>query len=401
MNCILLETFQEIINGKYMSSNIFFLIGELNGGGAQRIVVSLSDSIENSKLVTIWDTPSKYASQLNRHPLSSYSHKRVVRVLKMPLIFLKYLQLLRKDSPKICFSALAVDNLYNILSSVLTKIPAVIAVHGMPSYTSSNMNSVITSTVFLLAKKTKTQVIAVSNGVRDELIQLHGLSESQISVIYNPIDISTIQELAKEEELDSRVDTTVPLIVTAGRLSFEKGQWHLIRAFAEVRKKQECQLLICGEGPEKEYLAGLIRDLGIEDDVVFLGWQENPYKYMKKSTLFVQSSLSEALPNVLVESMACGCPVVVARCSRGIEEILGSDDRCGFIVGKMSGSRYPALDDLDVGELDLYNAMLKILEDVPLRADMSETCKERAKMFDLDIGIQKYVELIEDVCASR
>ena len=129
--------------------------------------------------------------------------------------------------------------------------------------------------------------------------------------------------------------------------------------------------------------------------MVFLGWQENPYKYMKKSTVFVQSSLSEALPNVLVESLACGCPVVAAGCSRGIEEILGSDDRCGFIVEKMSGERYSAKDALDAGELDLYNAMLWVLRDVSLRADMSEACKERAKMFDLDIGIHKYVELIE------
>lgn len=384
-----------------MSSHVLFLVNALAGGGAERIVVSLSDSMKDSKIVTIYNTPSAYQHLRERISLVSLSQKKVIRILKKPLVFLRFLNLVRHESPILCMSAMPSDNCLNILSSFISCIPPIICVHGMPSHFYSSYDRLIKSSTFFLAKKTKTRVIAVSNGVRDELIRLYGLSESQISVIYNPIDIATIQELAKEDELDSRVNTTVPLIVTVGRLNAVKSQWHLIRAFAELRKKQECQLLICGEGPEKEYLSGLVMDLGIEDDVVFLGWQENPYKYMKKSTVFVQSSISEALPNVLVESMACGCPVVAAGCSGGIKEILGSDNRCGFIVGKMSGLRHSAKDALDAGELDLYNAMLRILEDVPLRADMSGACKERSKMFDVDIGVQKYVHLIEDVGNSQ
>lgn len=384
-----------------MSSNIIFFVSNLTGDGAQRIVVSVANSVNNSKLVTIYDTPSAYASSAERIPLSSFSSQRIVRIVKTPLILSRYIRTIKKERASVSISALPADNLINILSSIITGIPAIISVHGMPSHNYSNIDKMIKSIVFFLTKKTKTRVIAVSNGVRDELIRLHVLSKSQISVIYNPIDISTIQELAKEEELDCRVNTTVPLIVAVGRLNAVKGQWHLIRAFAELRKKQECQLLICGEGPEKEYLSGLIRDLGIEDDVVFLGWQENPYKYMIKSTLFVQSSLSEALPNVLIEAMACGCPVVAAGCSGGIGEILGPDDKCGFIVGKMSGVRYSAKDALDLGEISLLEGMERILNNEGLREKMSLACLDRAKKFDLDVGIQKYVELIEDVADNK
>lgn len=380
-----------------METNIFFLIISLNGGGAERIVVTLSESIKNSKLLTIWDTASKYDLKVNRHALSTPSHNKFENVFKLLFAFLKYLLLLKKESPIVCISALPFDNLYNILSSILTKIPAIIAVHAMPSaYNSSCFERVITSTIFFLAKKTKTQVIAVSNGVQDELIRLHGLSESQISVIYNPIDIATIQELAKEEELDARVNTTLPLIITVGRLEGVKGQWHLIRAFSELRKKQECQLLICGEGQEKEYLSGLSRDLGIEDDVVFLGWQENPYKYMRRATLLVHSSLSESFGNIIVEAMACGCPSVIARCSPAIEEVMGSDSSCGFISEKMSGIRYLSTESLDSGEINLLKGMERILNDEELREKMSLACLERAKKFDVDVGIQKYVELIEE-----
>lgn len=382
-----------------MPVNLVILKSTLLGGGAERIVVGIADALPphiNGSIVTIYDTPAKYSHTTSRVSLISYSSSKTIRYLSFPIVFLKCLGIFHKNKYDVCLSTLSIENIINIICSLVTVTKPLISVHGMPSHNYSNIDKMIKAIVFFLAKKTNTRVIAVSNGVRDELMRLHGLSESQISVIYNPIDISTIQELAKEEELDCRVNTTVPLIVTVGRLNAVKGQWHLIRAFAELRKKHECQLLICGEGPEKEYLSGLIKDLDIEDDVVFLGWQENPYKYMKKSTLFVQSSLSEALPNVLVESMACGCPVVAAGCSGGIEEILGLDNRCGFIVGKMSGERYSAKDALDEGEMDLYSAMLRILEDMQLCADMSYACKERAKMFDLDIGLQKYVELIEE-----
>ena len=384
-----------------MSSNIIFLVSNLTGDGAQRIVVSVANSVNNSKLVTIYNTPSAYASSAERVSLSSFSSPRMVRIVKTPLILSRYIHTIKREGAAVSISALPVDNLINILSSIITGIPAIISVHGMPSHNYSKIDKLIKSTVFFLTKKKKTRVSAVSNGVRDELIRLYGLSESQISVIYNPIDISTIQELAKEEELDSRVNTTVPLVVTVGRLNAVKGQWHLIRAFAELRKKQECQLLICGEGPEKDYLSGLIRDLGIEEDVVFLGWQENPYKYMKRATMLVHSSLSESFGNIIVEAMACGCPSVVARCSPAIEEVMGSDSSCGFISEKMSGVRYSATDSLDSGEINLLKGMELILNDEEFRQKMSLACLKWAKEFDLDIGVQKYVELIEIVTGNK
>lgn len=383
--------------------NILFFISTLGGGGAERIALTVAESIPgkmNKNLCVMYDVSQKYTTNIPTTVLSHYPQKQFLRLINIPRIIYRLVQELHKKKIDVSISFLTLDNIINILANLFYRKKVILSVHSMPAVKLC-LDKLVQTITFTLAKRTNTSIVVVSNEIRDELIHLYGLSESQISVIYNPIDISTIQELAKEEELDARVNKTVPLIITVGRLNAVKGQWHLIRAFAELRIKQECQLLICGEGTEKEYLSELIRNLGIEDDVVFLGWQENPYKYMKRSTLFVQSSLSEALPNVLVESMACGCPVVAAGCSGGIEEILGSDDRCGFIVGKMSGERYSAEDALDEGEMDLYSAMLRILEDMQLRADMATACKERGKMFDLDIGVQKYVELIEDVCHSQ
>lgn len=383
--------------------NILFIISSLGGGGAERIAITVLDSLPNNinkNLCVMYDKSQKYTTNIPVSPLTPYSKKQILRIINIPRIFYKFVMELRKKKIDVSVSVLPPDNIINILANYLYKGHAIISVHSMPEVKLC-LNKVVEAVTFILAKYTRTPIVSVSNGVRDELIRLYGLSESQISVIYNPIDIATIQELAKEEELDARVNTTVPLIVTVGRLNAVKGQWHLIRAFAEMRKKQECQLLICGEGPEMDYLSGLIRDLGIEEDVVFLGWQENPYKYMKRATMLIHSSLSESFGNIIVEAMACGCPSVVARCSPAIEEVMGSDSSCGFISERMSGIRYSSTDSLDLGEISLLEGMERILNTEGLREKMSLACLERAKEFDLDVGIQKYVELIEIVTGNK
>ena len=378
-----------------MPSKIIFLISTLSGGGAEKVSVTLANSILNAKIVTVYNTPSKYTCNSEQQSLSSYSNNQLIRILKIPKCLLKYCYILKKEKPLVSISALPVDNLLNIFSQFICKVPAIITVHGMPSHNYNCLDRVVKYIIFYFARKTKTNIIAVSNGVKEELTQKYNLSKSQIQVIYNPIDISTVISLSKSAILDSRVNTDIPLLITVGRLNEVKGQWHIIRVFAELRKKQLCQLLICGEGPEKKYLLELVSRLGLEKDVIFLGWQENPYKYMAKSTLFIQSSLSEALPNVLIEAMATGCPIVAANCSLGIEEILGPNDKCGLITKKMSGKRHLPTEELDEGEVSLLQNIQKILGDVILHKQMSINARDRAKIFDVNLGVKNYLDLIK------
>lgn len=248
-----------------------------------------------------------------------------------------------------------------------------------------------------LLKITNTSAIAVSNGVKNELVILYGVNYQKIHVIHNPIDVIQINKLSLEEVKTEIFNHKVKTIITVGRLSSVKGQWHILRVFAELRRTIQCRLVLCGEGPELEYLMNLTIDLGVKEDVVFLGWSKNPYKYVARADLFVLSSLSEALPNVLVEAMAVGCPVVAANCSEGIEEILGFDNSCGFVTNKMTGIYHVADEPLDEGELSMLYFIQKILYNPDLRESMSRRCKERAQMFDLNRGIQKYTDMIDKI----
>ena len=128
--------------------------------------------------------------------------------------------------------------------------------------------------------------------MKRELVELFRVPEEQIVVIPNAVNKREIQE-GTAAPVTCPWNSDIPVVITAGRLTLQKGQWHLIRAFAEVRKRIPCQLAILGSGELEDYLRGMAKELGVERDVFFLGWQKNPYKFMTRADLFVLPSLTE------------------------------------------------------------------------------------------------------------
>jgi glycosyltransferase involved in cell wall biosynthesis len=122
-----------------------------------------------------------------------------------------------------------------------------------------------------------------------------------------------------------------PVILSAGRLVAKKDLATLLRAFARVREAERARLIILGEGRERSRLEGLAHKLGIAQDLKIVGWVANPYAYMARAAVFASSSIREGFGNVLVEALACGCPVVATDCPSGPAEILG-DGRYGRLV---------------------------------------------------------------------
>lgn len=148
----------------------------------------------------------------------------------------------------------------------------------------------------------------------------------QVSVLYNPYNLEDIRKRAGESRarLPWEEDTgnQIPLIVSMGRENDVKGFWHLIKAFAEVRRKgYSAHLMIIGEGTFQEYRK-LAEDLGVLQDVFFTGVLKNPYPYLKEADIYVLSSLNEGFPNALVEAMALAVPVLATNCKSGPAEIL-------------------------------------------------------------------------------
>jgi glycosyltransferase involved in cell wall biosynthesis len=174
-----------------------------------------------------------------------------------------------------------------------------------------------------------------------------------------------------------------PVILGVGNLKPQKDFATLIRAFARVRAERPARLVILGDarGPDKDatYVAalkGLPAQLGIDKDVSFAGFAENPFAYMSRAAVFVLSSAWEGFGNVVAEALACGCPVVSTDCPSGPAEIL-DHGRYGPLV--------PVGDDAA-----LAAAICRVL-DAPLSRD---ELTGRAASFTVERAVDQYIELM-------
>lgn len=167
-------------------------------------------------------------------------------------------------------------------------------------------------------------VVAVSEGISEGLVRDVGVRSDKVHTIYNPVVSAELDALAQEPlEHPWFLPGAAPVVLAAGRLTEQKDFSTLIDAFSRLRSERHVRLVILGEGEERSSLSSRARDLDIEDAIDMPGFVDNPFKYMSRASLFVLSSRWEGLPGVLVQALACGCPVVSTDCAgNGPREIL-------------------------------------------------------------------------------
>ena len=172
---------------------------------------------------------------------------------------------------------------------------------------------------------------------------------------------------------------TPPVIMSAGRLGRAKDHPTLIRAFARVRRARLARLVIFGQGTSDAKTArsvtalqALAGELGVADDVALPGFVANPFAYMARAAVFALSSINEGLPGVLIQAMACGCPVVSTDCPSGPAEIL---------AGGRYGRLVPPGDDAA-----LAAAILATLDAPPAAMSL----RARAGFFSVERAVAQY-----------
>lgn len=220
-------------------------------------------------------------------------------------------------------------------------------------------------------------VVALSHGVADDLSTQWDVPRSSISVVHNAGFDLTTREMA-ERPVELPPSTSAYTLVACGRLSPQKGYGILLRAFAKVTGEHDCGLWIVGEGPEQPELEQLADRLGVGDRVSFLGFQPNPFPYMKAADVFVLASEYEGFANVVAEAMWLGVPVAATDCDHGPREILGSES---------SGGRLSPVGDVDA----LAESISGLLRDDALRAETGAAAAARAANFS-DVASAKGYE---------
>ncbi len=166
-------------------------------------------------------------------------------------------------------------------------------------------------------------VVAVSQGVAEDLQQFMWPWRKPVQVIYNSVVTPEMAELS-QQTVDHPwfQNKTAPIVVSGGRFVRQKDFPNLLRAFARLREQMPARLVLLGSGREGRNLRHLAADLGITDDFWMPGFVENPYPYLRQADVFALSSAWEGLPTVLIEALSLGTPVVSTDCPSGPAEIL-------------------------------------------------------------------------------
>lgn len=224
----------------------------------------------------------------------------------------------------------------------------------------------------LRAFRYASKIVACSQGVAQAHAEFFPRNADRLKVIANCIDIKAVT-LAAHADLPDGFARLFdgPTIVAVGRLDDQKGFDLLIHAHKQARDLgADANLIILGVGDLLSTLTGLAARLGVADSVHFAGFQENPYAFMSKATIFVSSSRFEGFGLVIAEALACKAPVIAFDCPSGPDEIL-EHGRYGVLVPPQ-----------DVGTLAQEIAYL--LADPVRRREFSANGPSRAENFDIE-----------------
>ncbi|MBK1710422.1 glycosyltransferase [Marichromatium gracile] len=219
-------------------------------------------------------------------------------------------------------------------------------------------------------------VVAVSEGVAEDIVAITGIARERVRVIRNPNITPELAALAAAEvDHPWFAPGAEPVIMGVGGLRTQKDFETLIRAFARVRETRPCRLLILGEGRQRERLLRLAAELGVAEAVALPGFESNPYRFLARAALFALSSRWEGSPNVLTEALALGTPVVATDCRSGPREIT-------------RGGEYGPL--VAVGDVAALAEAIERTLDRPLPA---ERLREAVAEYRLETSAGRYLEV--------
>jgi glycosyltransferase involved in cell wall biosynthesis len=294
-------------------------------------------------------------------------------------------KLLRNTSPDILFSMSSGSNPVASLAHFLSGTNCRLVLSRRNVLRSQEVNSLIGKTLLpfhAMLYRRADAIIAISQGVADDLESVLNVPRRLVSVIYNPLPDEILRASREESPPHEWFQENIPVLLAVGRLVEQKGYPELLGAFAKVREKRAVRLIILGEGVLQKELNRLCGALGISEDVHFAGWVPNPSAYMQWCSLFVLASRWEGLCTALLEALGSGAAAVSTDCHAGPAELITSGEN-GILV--------PA------GDIDaMASAIDMLLTEDSLRRRLGENARRRASSFSAPAIVARYQEALLD-----
>jgi len=370
-----------------------FIINSLTGGGAERVMATLLHASAP------WRDRFDIALALLDREAAAYAPPEWVQTVQLdcggrllPSI-LAVRRLVSDMRPDVTLSFLTRSNVANVVATAGRPTACLISERVNASAHLNGGLSAMAARMMVSATYPRADhVIAVSQGVAQDLRRNFGVKQSRLSVIANPVDHDRIASLSA---VPPALSLQGDLIVAAGRLVPNKNFGMLIEAFA--RADLPACLVILGEGPLRGALLAQIEQMGLRDRILLPGFLDNPFAVLKRAALFALPSNAEGFPNGMVEAMACGLPVVAANCPSGPSEILlgrAREEVHGIVHGP-AGAVVPQNDPAAFAEA------LRAVFEPDGRADRGAAALDLSRQFSVERTAARYWAAIEGVMSAH
>ncbi len=306
-----------------MTTRVLFTIPNLEGGGAERVMATLLTHIDRDRITPLLALVSRTGVHLERIPEDVPIHDLGGRG---PLAFLRLLLLIRRLKPDVVFATLS---FYSTLVLLLKPFAPkgtrfIVRENNQPAIHLPSMPyGGLRMWLYPIAHKRADAIVCQSPEMIESVLAMVPVARSRLIHIANPLDIDAITAGSARP---NPYDGGGRHLVAAGRLKPVKGFDMLLEAFSHIRREREdVTLHILGEGPEQTALQEQAKRLGVASKVRFEGFQTDPLAWFEHADLFVLSSRYEGFPNVTLEALACGTPVVSFDCPGGSPVVDGQN----------------------------------------------------------------------------
>ena len=366
---------------------VLFVVENLEAGGAEKVLVNLVNNMDREKfditVMTIFtggvnvNRLSSEVRYIDRHKRKFKGVARIIRFIPNRFLYKHYVG----------------NSVYDIVVAYMTGMPTKI-VAGSPykkiGWLHADFKKKDLPSLKIIGNEKRIAdcyrafdaIVGVSKFIVDSFSERVGIKD-KLHLIYNTNETDEILNKA-EQPASFPFDTEgFPVIISVGKLDPIKGYSRLIEIANRLKNDGVIfKLCIVGEGRSRKELELIIKKLKLEETVFLLGFDENPYKYMSKSDLFVCSSFSEGLSTATTEALLLGLPIVSTDVS-GAREILGENNEWGIVTG--------------VDDDSLYEGLKRMLSDESLREHYREATKERAPFFDKKNTVAQAEKLFYEV----
>lgn len=345
---------------------ILFLINNLSHGGAERVLVNLVNNMDKTKFdVTV---QTLFDEGVNKQFLNDSVHYRST----FKKSFKGNSRIIKMIPPKVLYNFFIKEH-YDVAVAYLegscTRI-----LSGCPDKTTKKVAWVHIEfndishfkSAYLTAKGAKNvyksfdKVICVAQAVKEAFIKSSGLSLDTLDVLYNTNETKRILELSNESINDVEFKNDVPNFCSVAKIVSTKGYDRLLNAHKRLLDEgYKHRIYLIGVGEQEGVLKKEATEKGVSNSFIFLGFKENPYKYMNACDGYVCSSFREGFSTAVTEALILGLAVVSTNCS-GAYELLGKNNEYGIVTENSEEGIYEGMKKmLSPSQIKYYKIMAK------------------------------------------